>query len=172
MMLRKITKISKPANAKIIIRDMEAAPKSMHFKRGTCEEECLFTVHTKISVTSLRQATSFPCGVRDSEYTQSLRCSNRRSSRTNVEKKKGTNYVSRAGMQKGRETFLYKVNNVRRKGENLCWQQLVSYKHSLHVPPVCDITTSTISSSALSSFRLTIFSSSWASKEGCVWTLR
>lgn len=37
-------------------------------------------LHTKISVTSLRQATSFPCGVRDSEYTQSLGCSNRRSS--------------------------------------------------------------------------------------------
>lgn len=58
----------------------------MHLK-----EECVRNnvyLRTKISVTSLRQATSFPCGVRDSEYTQSLGRSNRRSSVTNVEKKK------------------------------------------------------------------------------------
>lgn len=99
MMLQRKTPISKTANAKIIIRDTRGAlwiweqhlrprPKSMHLKRGAWEEQCLFTVHTKISVTSLRQATSFPCGVRDSEYTQSLGCSNRCSTGTNVGRKK------------------------------------------------------------------------------------
>lgn len=43
---------------------------------------------------------------------------------------------------------------------------------SLYIPPVFDTTASTISSSALSSFRLTILSNSRASKEGWVWTLR
>lgn len=40
------------------------------------------------------------------------------------------------------------------------------------VPPVCVITASTMSSSALSIFRPTILSSSCASINGCVWTLR
>lgn len=41
-------------------------------------------LHTKISVRSLRQAMSFPCGVRDSEYTQSLGCNTLRSVETNI----------------------------------------------------------------------------------------
>lgn len=103
-------------------------PKSMHSK-----EECLrksVSLRTKISVTSLRQATSFPCGVSDSEYTQSLGCSNRRSLVTNA-KKEGGNKSRWAGQacKKARKHFCQKQNNVRRKGEKtLSWQQCLSHK--------------------------------------------